>query len=129
MNERAHLGQLVEFDSLLEQALVLGLQSHFTNDDFGVPGELIYDSRLEGGGEEIRQQPQLVQDQRHVHGVTPKPLHAKQESHGRLELSRQEQHLEIQEGLLARGEMGLSCWKPDERERERGREREMVQKC
>lgn len=54
MNERAHLGQLVEFDGLLKQALVLGLQSHFTDHVFGVPGELIYDSRLEGGGEEIR---------------------------------------------------------------------------
>jgi len=75
----------------------------------------------------LQQQPQLVQDQRHVHGVTPKSLDAKQESHGRLELSRQEQHLEIQEGLLACGEMGLSCWKPDEREGER--EREMVMKC
>lgn len=58
----------------------------------------------------LQQQPQLVQHQGHVHGVAAQPLHPKQEGHGRLELSRQEQHLEVQEGLLAGREMGLSCW-------------------
>ncbi len=47
----AHFGQFVEFDRLLEQALVLGLLSHFTDDSSGVPSKLIYDSRLERGGE------------------------------------------------------------------------------
>lgn len=50
----AHLGQFEEFDRLFKQALVLGLQSHFTDDGSGVPGELIYDSRLQGGGEKNR---------------------------------------------------------------------------
>lgn len=63
----------------------------------------------------LQQQPQLVQHQRHVHSVTPEPLGTEQEGHGRLELSRQEQHLEIQEGLLAGGEMRLSCWTQDKR--------------
>lgn len=44
-----------------------------------------------------------------MHGVTPESLNSKQESHRRLKLSRQEQHLEIQEGLLARRKMGLAC--------------------
>lgn len=61
----------------------------------------------------LQQQPQLVQDQRHMHGVTPKSLHAKQEGQRRLELGRQEQNLEIQEGLLAGQEMGLSCQEAD----------------
>lgn len=42
-------------------------------------------------------------------GVTPQPLHAEQEGQRRLELGRQEQHLEVQEGLLAGQEMGLPC--------------------
>lgn len=63
----------------------------------------------------LEQQPQLVQDQRHVHSMTPKSLNAKQESHRRLKLSCQEQHLEIQEGLLARREMWFPCLKKDER--------------
>lgn len=63
----------------------------------------------------LQQQPQLIQDQCHVDSVTPKPLDTKQERHRRLKLSCQEQHLEIQERLLARGEMGLSCWKEDQR--------------
>ena len=58
----------------------------------------------------LQQQPQLVQNQRHVHGVTPKSLDTKQERHGRLKLSREEQHLEVEEGLLAGREVGLSCW-------------------
>lgn len=58
----------------------------------------------------LQQQPQLVQYQGNVHGVAAQPLHPKQEGHGRLELSRQEQHLEVQEGLLAGREMGLSYW-------------------
>lgn len=61
----------------------------------------------------LEQQLQLVQDQRHVHGVAAESLHPEQEGHRRLELSRQEQHLEIEEGLLAGGEMGLSCWEED----------------
>lgn len=62
----------------------------------------------------LQQQPQLVQDQRHVHGMAPESLHAKQERHRRLELSRQEQNLEVQEGLLAGHEVGLSCQEADE---------------
>lgn len=58
----------------------------------------------------LEQQLQLVQHQCHVHGVAAQPLHPEQEGHGRLELSGQEQHLEIQEGLLAGREMGLACW-------------------
>lgn len=58
----AHLGQLIEFDRLLKQALVLSLKSHFTDDGSGVPGELINDSRLEGGrGEKIRVRPRILQ--------------------------------------------------------------------
>jgi len=57
----------------------------------------------------LQQQPQLVQDQRNMHSVAAKSLHTKQESHRCLKLSCQEQHLEIQEGLLARREMGLAC--------------------
>lgn len=51
-----------------------------------------------------------------MHSMTPKSLDTKQESHRSLKLSCQEQHLEIQEGLLTRREVGLSCWE----ERERG---------
>lgn len=61
----------------------------------------------------LEQQLQLVQDQRHVHSVAAESLHPEQECHRRLELSRQEQHLEIEEGLLAGREMGLSCWEDD----------------
>lgn len=57
----------------------------------------------------LQQQPQLVQDQGHVHGVAAEPLHTEQERHGCLELSRQEQHLEVQEGVLDRREVGLAC--------------------
>lgn len=64
----------------------------------------------------LQQQPQLIQDQRHVHRMTPKSLNAKQERHRSLKLSSQEQHLEIQERLLAGREMGLSCWTKGERE-------------
>ena len=52
-----------------------------------------------------------------MHSMTPKSLDTKQERHCCLKLSRQEQNLEIQEGLLARREMGLSCWKEDTRGR------------
>lgn len=65
----------------------------------------------------LEQQPQLVQHQRHVHGVAAQPLHAEQEGHGRLELGRQEQDLEVEEGVLAGSEVGLSCWRGDERVR------------
>ncbi len=51
-----------------------------------------------------------------MHSVTPKSLNAEQESHRCLKLSCQEQHLDIQEGLLARREMGLSCGTKNERE-------------
>jgi len=61
---------------------------------------------LAGG---LEQQPQLVEHQGHVHAVAPQPLHAEQEGHGRLKLGRQEQHLEVQEGLLAGREVGLPC--------------------
>lgn len=43
-----------------------------------------------------------------MHGVAPQPLHAEQEGYGRLELGRQEQHLEVQERLLACREVGLA---------------------
>lgn len=46
----AHLGQLVQFDRLLKQTFVLGLQSHFTDDSSGVPSKLIYDSGLDRRG-------------------------------------------------------------------------------
>lgn len=58
----------------------------------------------------LEQQLQLVQRQRHVHGVAAQSLHSEQEGHRCLELRGQEQHLEVQEGLLAGREMGLSCW-------------------
>lgn len=52
-NEKsAHLGQLIEFDCLLKQAFVLCFKSHFTYDSSGVPGKLVYDSRLKVGGRE-----------------------------------------------------------------------------
>lgn len=57
----------------------------------------------------LQQQPQLIQDQGHVHGVAAQPLHTEQERHGCLKLSRQEQHLEVQEGVLDRCEVGLTC--------------------
>ena len=59
----------------------------------------------------LEQQPQLVEDQGHVHAVAAQALHAEQEGHGRLELGRQEQHLEVQEGLLAGREVGLPWWR------------------
>lgn len=43
----AHLGQLVEFDRLLEQAFDLRFESHLTDDRSGVAGKLIDDARLE----------------------------------------------------------------------------------
>lgn len=46
-------------------------------------------------------------------GVTSQSLHAEQEGQRRLELSRQEQHLEVEEGLLAGQEVGLSCQDAD----------------
>lgn len=47
-NERAaHFCQLEEADCFLKQAFVLGLKSHFTDDSSGVPGKLIYNSRLD----------------------------------------------------------------------------------
>lgn len=57
----------------------------------------------------LEQQPQLVEHQRHVDGVAAQPLHAEQEGQRRLELGRQEQHLEVEEGLLAGQEVGLPC--------------------
>lgn len=61
----------------------------------------------------LEQQLQLVQHQRHVHGVAAQSLHPEQEGHGRLELGGEEQHLEVEEGLLAGREMGLACrWEP-----------------
>lgn len=61
----------------------------------------------------LEKQPQLVENQGDVDGVAAESLHAEQERHGRLELSRQEQDLEVQEGLLARREMRLACRSKD----------------
>lgn len=38
----------------------------------------------------LQQQSQLVEDQRHVHGVTPKSFNTKQESYSSFKLSCQE---------------------------------------
>lgn len=56
----------------------------------------------------LEKQPELVENQGDVDGVAAESLHTEQERHGSLKLSGQEQHLEVQEGLLARREMGLA---------------------
>lgn len=51
-----------------------------------------------------------------MHGVTAQTLHPEQEGDGCLELRSQEQHLEVQEGLLAGREVRLS-WGAEEKPR------------
>lgn len=49
--------------------------------------------------------------------VAAQPLHAEEKGDGRLELRRQEQHLEVEEGLLVHREVGLAWgrrWSPSE---------------
>lgn len=41
--------------------------------------------------------------------VAAQPLHAEEKGDGRLELRGQEQHLEVEEGLLVHCEVGLAC--------------------
>ncbi len=56
-----------------------------------------------------QEQLELVQHDGDVHGVAAQPLEARQELDGRLELRRQQQHLEVHERLLVRVEVRLPC--------------------
>ena len=47
----------------------------------------------------------FVQNERHVYGVTAHALESRQELDGRLELCRQEENPEVEEGLLVRVEV------------------------
>ena len=58
-----------------------------------------------GGEQEFH----LVQNDGHVDRVRSQLVHAEQEVDGCLKLPGQEQHLEVQERLLGRTEVGLTC--------------------
>ena len=55
-----------------------------------------------------QQEVELVEDERYVNGVAANTLDARHELNGRLELGGQEQHLEVEEGLLVGIEVTLS---------------------
>lgn len=70
------------------------------------PPHTLTELRTLPGG--FQKQLQLEEHQGHVDGVAAQPLHAEEEGDGRLELRRQEQHLEVEEGLLVHREVGLA---------------------
>lgn len=56
----------------------------------------------------LQKQLQLKEHQGHVNGMAAQPLHAEEKGNCGFKLRGQEQHLEVEEGLLVHREVGLT---------------------
>lgn len=67
----------------------------------------------------FQKQLQFKEHQRHVDGVAAQPLRAEEKGDRGLELRREEEHLEVEEGLLVHREVGLA-WRAGDTATQRG---------